>query len=119
MMSPSIKGLFGFLVFLSLLGVTLGYDGIATMRREGMPPFNTGLYTAVWSVWPPPQEMVAWSDTTLGRIVVWSGTLTAPVLFGMALFRMRWWLLGLGGMTVWSLALAGFGIWIWIHSRLH
>jgi hypothetical protein len=113
-MKPKFETLvFGFLIFLNLLGLIFGYIGIAKMKHEEMPPFNTGLYTVSWSHKPPPDNVVAWSDSTIGRIAV----IVLPIIFWLALFRLKWRVVGHGGNLIWSILVLVFGLWIWIHSR--
>jgi hypothetical protein len=104
---------FGFLIFLNILGVIFGYIGISTMKREEMPPFNDGLYMAFWNHQPPPENVVAWGDSTMGRIAV----IVMPIIFWLAAFRLKWRVVGHGGNFIWSMLVFGFGMWIWIHSR--
>lgn len=104
---------FGLLFFFNILGVIFGYIGIATMKHDGMPPFNDGLYTAMWSHKPPPTDVVAWCDSTKGRIVV----IIMPIIFWLAAFRLKWRVVGHGGNLIWSMLVFGFGIWIWFHGR--
>lgn len=103
-----------------LIGVLFGYMGIARMKQHKVPPFNEGLYTAAWTMRPPPQEIVAWCGSLSGTIAVIAGVFVFPAVLGTALFRLKWRVVGLGGMAVLSAAAAwlGFWIWIWAHSQL-
>jgi hypothetical protein len=104
---------FGFLISVNILGVIFGYIGIAAIKRAKMPPFNDGLYTAIWRYQAPPDNVVTWCDSTMGRIAL----IAMPIIFWLAVFRLRWRVVGHGGNLVWSMLVFGFGIWIWIHSR--
>ncbi len=105
--------IFGFLIAFNILGLIFGYIGIATMRHEEMPPFNSGLYTVMWSHKPPPENVVTWSDSTIGKITA----IVLPIIFWLAVFRLKWRVVGHGGNLIWSMLVFVFGIWIWIHSR--
>jgi hypothetical protein len=108
---------FGFLFFINILGVIFGYIGIATVKHEEMPPFSGGLYTAIWRFKPPPENIVAWCDSSNGRIAIWSAVIVVPIIFWMAVFRLKWRVVGHGGNLAWSLLVFGFGIWVWIHGH--
>ena len=100
-----------------LVGVLVGFIGISQMKQHKVPPFNEGLYTAIWTMRPPPAEIVAWCDSRSGSVAIIAGLLAIPALFGTALFRLNWRVVGLGGMAAISLAVAWIGFWIWTWAR--
>jgi hypothetical protein len=114
-MSTPVKGLFVVLTVFGFLGVVLAYNGIARMRLEAVPPFSEGLYTAVWSVPPPPESIITWCNGIPGRIIVWGSVVFVPVSSYM-LFRRGLVLLSILLVMLWSAVCGGLGIWTWIFS---
>lgn len=115
-MSRASKGLFVLVLLFSVLGTGLLYNGIGRLKRAGVPPFNEGLYTMIWSVPPPPLDLIRWCDRTLGRVIVWSSVMSFLILSLVLTWRGQWTmaaflLIGLGG------TISGFfGLWTWISS---
>lgn len=113
--------LFGKVLFIAtclygIVGVCLLYDGMGRMKESCVPPFNEGLYAAVWMIPSPPSEVVRWCDTILGRlIVIGSGFLFAG---SGAHLAMRYQLYQISFLLVvsWSVFVGCFGIWTWIFS---
>ena len=100
-----------------LVGVLFGYMGMGLMKQHKVPPFNEGLYTAVWTMRPPPREIVVWCGSLSGAIAVGVGIVVFPAVLGAALFRLKWRVVGLGGMAVISAAVAWLGFWVWLWAR--
>ena len=106
-------------VIYGIVGIGLLYSGIGRMHEKGLPPFNEGLYTAVWSVPSPPVEPLGFMDRGLVRSVVWGVMLL--VGFGAlwpALVE-RYGSLGFLVLFMWSSSFFVFGIWAWIFSLLN
>ena len=99
------------------LGIGLLYDAIHRMRQAGVPPFNQGLYTAIWTVPPPPTGVIQWCDAWSGRILTVGSILCVPVLSAWLAVRHRWFLATWVIMGAWSIASGLLGIWAWIFSR--
>jgi hypothetical protein len=117
-MSAAAKGLFGLAVFLALLGIVLGQEGVGRMQRKGLPPFNEGLWTAVWPLPQAPAALVKWSATAPGKVTQWSLLVFVPAL---GIFLSRWAsfsLVPLLLVMIWSVLQFGWGLWIWLNAAL-
>jgi hypothetical protein len=110
------KLLFSFLVGVSLFGLILGYSGIARLKHAGVPPFNTGLYTAVYSISPPPGNVLRAWDSTPGRILLVCLSVAAPLACAAAVYRFEWRVVGFLGLFLWAAFTGTVGIWTWIFS---
>lgn len=117
-MSTPAKGLIILLILFGIVGIALTYDGIGRMKREAVPPFNEGLYTAVWPIPIPPREVILFCDPLLGRIGAWGSAFVVPTLCGYFLLRRGWLIVAFLLLGVWSLGSGGFGIWAWTFSLL-
>lgn len=117
-MSTPAKGLIVLLLLFGIVGIALTYDAIGRMKNKAVPPFNEGLYTAVWSIPIPPREVILFCDSLLGRIGAWGSALVVPVLFAYFLVRRGWLIVAFLLLFVWSLVSGGFGIWSWTFSLL-
>jgi len=115
MRSGAFNLFFAFLVLFMLVSTLLGYDGIARLRREGRPPFATGLYTSFGGIPGPSDGLVLFVDSTHGRIIVWSWALAIPVLSGFLVFQRQ--RLILGGSLLFANGVL-FG-WIGLQLFLH
>jgi hypothetical protein len=103
-------------VLFSLLGVILGFDGVARLKEREAPPFETGLYKAIWEIPPPPTKLVLFLDSMTGRWSVWAAIVLGPGAAWAALMRRDRPMAGLMVTGVWS-AIAGLmGIWLWAFS---
>lgn len=118
-MSNTAKGFFLFLVVFSLVSVGMLFDGVARMKRNGVPPFNEGMVTSVDSL-PRPPEGVLWRlDKRPWRIALWIVALIVPMVCGILAFRSERSAAAFGMLVVWT-TLAGFaGIWVWLYSAFH
>ena len=110
------KLLFSFCTGVSLLGLILGYSGIARLKRAAVPPFNTGLYTAVYSVTPPPSDVVRAWNSLPGRVSLVCLSVVTPLACGAAVFRFDWQIAGYFGLFLWTAFTGTIGIWTWIFS---
>ena len=119
-MSPSAKGLFGFLVILMLASVILGYEGIARLHRTHYPPFpEVGMmFTVGYTINPPSDGVVLFLDSTAGRILVWFLAVAIPVVCGVLAFRYQWRVLGFGLLIGCAALFCWIGFRIWLHAVL-
>jgi len=115
-MSTTIKNLLVVSILFGMLGIVLTQNAISRMRHKGVPPFNEGLYTAVWSVPPPPREVVLSWDSLPGRIGAWSSVVVVPILFGYLFIRRGWLIVPFLLLGLWSACSGCFGIWTWTFS---
>jgi hypothetical protein len=109
-----LVGLFDF------LGLVLGYQGVARLRRLHWPPFHTeGLFTSAGAVWPPPDWLILAWDSPWGRAGVWSGLF---LFVGAALFlsigRQRYFTAA-ALLLAWTAASGVVGFWIWMDAVMN
>ena len=109
----SLLGLFDF------LGVLLGYEGIARMRKLHWPPFLDGLYTIAMSVMPPPDWLILAWDSSWGRAIMWGGCFLIPITaFILSIGRERH-VLGTTMLLAWTVVSGIVGFWIWFDAVLN
>jgi hypothetical protein len=116
-MRPTL--LLALLTVFDFLGVLLGYEGIARLRRFHWPPFLEGLYTILMAFWPPPNWLILAWDSSWGRMVMWSGCLVFPVVaFVLSIGRERHFAAA-ALMLAWTAASGIIGLWIWFDAVLN
>ena len=75
-----------FLALFNIVGVSMGYEGVARLRRLHFPPFRDGLYDIMVSYPPPPNWLVlAWASP-YGHVILWAGYLVIPVIIAKMLW---------------------------------
>ena len=99
-----------------LLGLLMGYGGIARLQRFHWPPFQDGLHLIIVPFPPPPNWLVVSWNSLWGRSFLW----TACMLFPLAAFylsiRKERHFTAAGLLLIWSLASGVMGIWIWLDA---
>jgi hypothetical protein len=118
-MSNSAKGFFGFLVMFSLLFVILGYEGIARLERNHIPPFpHDGLVAYLGGLPMPPGGAILFFHSLPGRIVVWLLVFIMPVICGVMAFRFQWEFVAFFILFLWAGLCGAIGGSLWINARL-
>lgn len=115
-MPNHLKGLLVLATLFGWLGLGLSTDGISRLRRAGVPPFNEGLFTAVWLVPSPPPEWIQWAASLAGILVSGSLAIAIPVLAAWLLFRRDRPFSASCILCLWALPTGVFGLWTWIFS---
>ena len=119
-MSTSAKAFFASLIVVSILGVSLGYDGIARIKKSHVPPFSNpnGFYNVVYVTAPPPEKLVlAWNSST-GKFLICGGCILVPIIVGVMLskdLRILAWLT----IFVWTTFAGLVGVWIWVFAMFN
>ncbi len=113
--------LFGKVIFvaaclLGLVGVCLFYSGISRMKIAGVPPFNDGLYTAVWTIPSPSNGILKWCDLVYGRLVVIGSLILLPGFAGWIASKNQLYAASFFLVITWAIICGFFGIWTWIFS---
>ena len=115
-MSATSKALFAFLAVCLVFSLMAGYAGITRLRRAEYPPFNTGLYTALYSVPHPSNEMVLFLDSRWGRVLMCVSALVIPVVSVVLAFGKGFRFLGLGLLASATALYAVGGLSLFFHS---
>ena len=81
-MPAAIKGFLLAATLFGLIGITLTYDAIARLKRHQVPPFHPeGFYTVMYVFPKPPEPIILFYNSLLGRILVVSSALVVPAFF--------------------------------------
>jgi hypothetical protein len=109
------------LALFDVLGVVLGYEAIARLRRLHVPPFPPfeGLGVILLLVPAPPDWLVLFWDSILGRIILWIGCLLIPVTVGVIAFTKQHVFSAFIIMSAWTLGSGVVGLWLWFHATFN
>lgn len=116
-MGTSGQLFFALLILFNILGVSLGYSGIARLQAAHVPPFpmpDTGLYTFIYGFACPPYRVTLLWDS--GRILVWLGCILVPLGAGILMLAKRRYISGWSTMLVWTVISGLYGFWLWFFS---
>lgn len=108
-----IVGLYG------VLGIGLLYSGVGKMQEKGLPPFNDGLYSAVWSFPSPPVAWIEFADKGVSRVVVFVGTILILSITIRSRLQGRSTTVAFTSLFIWCSMLLFLGTWTWIFSLLN
>jgi hypothetical protein len=116
-MHPTL--LISILAIIDILGMIMGYEGIARLHEHHLYPFwpDDGVMRTYSMAFPPPPKLIiyAW-DSWLGWLLLTVGCVLAPVAAASAMLRNQKYLTGLSGMILWMLMSGAVGVWIYGHA---
>ena len=116
-MPTAIKGFLLAATFFGLIGITLTYDAIARLKQHQVPPFHPeGFYTVVYDFPKPPEPIILFYNSLLGRILVVSSALGVPAFFSYLQINRERPVSAFFLLFVWSIITGFFGLWSWIFS---
>jgi len=116
-MGPTGQLFFVLLILLNILGVSLGYSGIARLKASHTPPFpmpDTAFYTFIyWFACPPYRVTLFWDS---GRILIWLGCILVPLEAGILMLTGRRYIFSWSMMLMWTAVAGVYGFWLWFFS---
>ena len=106
----------GFVWFLNILFVYMGYTGIAKMVRQHAPPFQQhSMMHMIYIFCVIPDKLILFWHSGIGQIVVWSGCIFLPIAAYILINREKL----LAGLVTLILSVILFGLigfLIWLHA---
>ena len=106
----------GFVWFLNILFVYMGYAGIAKMVRQNALPFHQqGMVHMIYIFYVIPDKLIILWHSGIGQISVWSGCLFLPVAAYILINREKFF----AGIVTLILSVIPFGLvgfLIWLHA---
>jgi hypothetical protein len=108
-----------FLAVADVLGVVLGYQGIAKLHEQHLYPFwgrSEMMHTILIPFPLPPNWLIYDWDSGWGWLVLTLGCVLAPLVASNLVGRRNQVALGVFGMIVWTVSSSLVGFWIWMET---
>ena len=118
-MFTTLKAITIFVVIYCLIGVSLLFSGISSMQEKGLPPFNDGLVSAVWSFPSPPRDLIEFFGEPYVSAIIWSISIFTSVASLLSVYANKYRTPTFTFFLVWSTFFFVLGIWTWIFGLLN
>ena len=103
------------LTLADLLGVSMGYAGIARLKFHHLPPFPTSDTADLFrsgAPWSPDRITLIWDSA---RFLIWLCCLLVPVITGVLILK-RQYVAGWTLLFAWTAVSGLYGFWLWFFS---